>query len=118
MNALLESLRSALESIRAHKVALKGRVWTPIQTGYASPDQRGLAAARDTGDAGEQPQGKAGPQVFEVVLSGADERKPLPVRRPPPTVGRGHLQVAAQVTPGQRVGIPGDGPRRAEPGFA
>jgi isocitrate dehydrogenase (NAD+) len=29
-----------LECIRRHKVALKGRIWTPIQTGYRSPDQR------------------------------------------------------------------------------
>jgi len=29
-----------LECVRRHKIALKGRIWTPIQTGYRSPDQR------------------------------------------------------------------------------
>lgn len=29
-----------LECIRKNKVALKGRIWTPIKTGYSSPDQR------------------------------------------------------------------------------
>lgn len=29
-----------LDCIRRNKIALKGRIWTPIQTGYRSPDQR------------------------------------------------------------------------------
>ncbi len=29
-----------LDAIRKNKIALKGRIWTPIQTGYQSPDHR------------------------------------------------------------------------------
>lgn len=29
-----------IASIRRHRVALKGRLWTPVGTGYASPDRR------------------------------------------------------------------------------
>ncbi len=32
--------RETLERVRANRVALKGRIWTPIRTGYRSPDHR------------------------------------------------------------------------------
>src|SRR6516162_3742213 len=74
--------------------------------------QGGFARARDTGDDGQYPQGKAHVDILQVVGPSAKHRKVLPVRDAP-LLGDVDGEASGKILAGKRIGRSGHVPGRA-----